>query len=775
MVHYMSSSNVAFAQKSLAQLPQGKGAALCWLSGRIQSADIPAFLLVPVKKWREKPSEVQEVCEKTFGGVRVAVRSDAAIEDGLLASHAGEFRTVLDVCIGQLAPAVDEVVSSLPGHAADGVIIQRMAPLPRYVGVASTHRIADGAPWYCIEWAEHDTASVTGGRANGRQVCVARDAADALVAEPFKSPEALALRLLKEVEDVAGNLPLEIEFVLCEGKRHSLTAHLLQMRPLATPRHWPAPGGRPGRGRLPSLHFLRVADQEPGVEGSGTVLSLMADWNPAELIGAHPRPLALSLFKELIADGVWWQARARLGYAPVPVPHIPLLRVLRGRPFVDVRRSANSLVPAGLEPATRARLVDHWVRSLCQEPALHDKVEFRIFRSVQDFGLGQWEDSGLSRQAHMQWKACLRALTAGLIGTTSGTALEFWSRIVSGLERDVLAGWTWGKLLDRCREGTLAFAALARLAFAGESQLRSAVVRGALTADRALSLRAAARRSFPSSTHTAANSGHLRPGTFDITQPAWSGYGDAPETLAGSRALTETFVLRAHEIRALESLLQEAGLPHCSSQWITFVQRSASAREWAKFVFSRHLSAALEDIATLAKDVGMDREQSSWLTLAQLRRGMELSPRDRSVLWLRWADRARQVHAQEARLVTGPVLRTVRDRDIADSLGALPNFVGVKTVRGPLVLLDDPAPRGLPELLGAVVLVSKADPGFDWLFGRGVVGLITEWGGANSHMAIRCAEFGLSAAIGCGPSVYASARLSRSATIDPGAQSLWLA
>ena len=27
---------------------------------------------------------------------------------------------------------------------------------------------------------------------------------------------------------------------------------------------------------------------------------------------------------------------------------------------------------------------------------------------------------------------------------------------------------------------------------------------------------------------------------------------------------------------------------------------------------------------------------------------------------------------------------------------------------------------------------------------------MTEYGGANSHMAIRCAEFGLPAAIGCG-------------------------
>ena len=30
------------------------------------------------------------------------------------------------------------------------------------------------------------------------------------------------------------------------------------------------------------------------------------------------------------------------------------------------------------------------------------------------------------------------------------------------------------------------------------------------------------------------------------------------------------------------------------------------------------------------------------------------------------------------------------------------------------------------------------------------IGLITKYSGANSHMAIRCAEFGIPAAIGCG-------------------------
>jgi len=32
--------------------------------------------------------------------------------------------------------------------------------------------------------------------------------------------------------------------------------------------------------------------------------------------------------------------------------------------------------------------------------------------------------------------------------------------------------------------------------------------------------------------------------------------------------------------------------------------------------------------------------------------------------------------------------------------------------------------------------------------------LITRFGGANSHMAVRCAELGLPAAIGCGDQIF---------------------
>ena len=51
-------------------------------------------------------------------------------------------------------------------------------------------------------------------------------------------------------------------------------------------------------------------------------------------------------------------------------------------------------------------------------------------------------------------------------------------------------------------------------------------------------------------------------------------------------------------------------------------------------------------------------------------------------------------------------------------------------------------------------MIERADPGYDYLFTYSILGLITKYGGANSHMAIRCAELGLPAVIGCGPKLF---------------------
>ena len=74
----------------------------------------------------------------------------------------------------------------------------------------------------------------------------------------------------------------------------------------------------------------------------------------------------ISLYRHLITDSIWQEARAEMGYQPVP--STPLMLTLGGQPYIDVRASFNSFLPAGLPTETRERLVDAWLDRLETNP-----------------------------------------------------------------------------------------------------------------------------------------------------------------------------------------------------------------------------------------------------------------------------------------------------------------------------------------------------------------------------------------------------------------------
>ena len=81
------------------------------------------------------------------------------------------------------------------------------------------------------------------------------------------------------------------------------------------------------------------------------------------------------------------------------------------------------------------------------------------------------------------------------------------------------------------------------------------------------------------------------------------------------------------------------------------------------------------------------------------------------------------------------------------------NFVGKKIITGSVfVLLKDS--KNKIDLNNRIIFIENADPGYDFIFSHKILGLVTKFGGTNSHMAIRCAENGIQAAIGIGEKLF---------------------
>ena len=108
---------------------------------------------------------------------------------------------------------------------------------------------------------------------------------------------------------------------------------------------------------------------------------------------------------------------------------------------------------------------------------------------------------------------------------------------------------------------------------------------------------------------------------------------------------------------------------------------------------------------------------------------------------------------------------------IHDSKGAyiapfqfnLPYFITKKRISGEILNLQFEKNK---KINNKIILIENADPGYDWIFTYKIKGLITKFGGINSHMAIRCREFNLPAAIGCGEQIYKNIIISKKIIMD---------
>ncbi|MCG5541849.1 MULTISPECIES: PEP/pyruvate-binding domain-containing protein [unclassified Halorhodospira] len=771
-----------------------KAETLSRLQGMVCNAVIQDQVACTVAEWRAEPEAVLGRVRERFAEQRLVVRSSARSEDSFHASNAGGYDSVLNVDpMTGLAEAVARVVASY-GEAVtddDQVLIQPMVPDVRLSGVAFTRTLEHGAPWYVVNYeTSGDTEAITSGASGDHHTLLLRR-------EAGEAPPQLGalVAALREIEGLLGYDALDVEFAV-DGAG---TVHILQVRPIAVDAKGNELDDDAFDTAMASAHhaWQTLAPAPPHLPGDAPPLfGVMPDWNPAEIIGTAPGALAASLYRYLVMDEVWAVQRAEYGYRDVRPA--PLLATFAGHPYVDVRASFASFLPASLPDALAGRLLNFYLDWLRERPELHDKVEFEVVPTCLAPGFEGWERrlrdaGGFSAEEVAQLREGLRAITARAFERCDADlaridalgrrfdALMADDRLVP-LERARL-------LLDDCRRlGTLPFAHLARSGFVAVTLLREAEACGIISGE--------ARESFLSTVHTVSHEltadaraaadgamewaafvaryGHLRPGTYDITSPR---YDADPERFL--RPLVEhareATLEEAEpgpwqaERTAFSAALGELGLP-CEPELVErFLRRAIEGREYAKFVFSRNLSAALEALAEVGAAYGLDREQVGDLPLDEL---LALRTTARSGEAIAGHLRLRAEEEAEARRLAAacelpPLLTREAELD-AFVIGAdRPNFIGSGTVTADcLDLSEHPADTAL-EVAGRIVLIPQADPGYDWLFGQGIAGLVTLYGGANSHMAIRAAEFGLPAAIGIGDQRYRELARARVLELSP--------
>lgn len=749
------------------------------LSQILKVGKVLPSVIVSTEKWQNEPSLVLTKITSAFGKAPLVVRSSSLSEDNHETTGAGKFTSILNVSPSHLTEAIEKVIQSYKTAEQQQVLIQPYLEKVKYCGVVFTRLLDSFAPYFLVNYALNDTEAVTSGK-EAKQFIVSHTS-EARLPEPW----AKLLLAVKEVMDVTNNTALDIEFAVSDSNE----IYILQTRRLYTSEKQKFSDEDYDAAQKTFVkRFNRFSKSLPHLAGERTILGDMPDWNPAEIVGDRPYSLAYSIYRFLITDDTWHKARTLLGYYDVSPGE--LMVSIGKKPYIDARLSFNSLTPAQLSTNLREKLVNFYLNKLEQDPSSQDKVEFEIlwtcFNTSLENDLQQLSDSELSIEEAKELFNCLKSLTSNLLNNFDQHSKQA-EQAVKGMHarRNLVLDNLLSKdsdtteyfqsahiLLDSCKNnGALWFSVMARLAFVARSIFLALEKSSFLDKNRldkffeSVSTVATdfCKQTDLSSTEFIDKFGHLRPGTYDICAPRYDqiyGSGAVKFSRTSFEPVTENlsdFSFTNQETSLINEALRKEGLDWDVSILKNFYDRSTKAREEIKFEFSRNLSDALEFIAIGGEKLGITREQLQFLhfrTILKFRNPEDTNNTSLKQSLLSEISKREKVRDIATTIPLPAVIMSADNFYFSEEISSRPNFITNKQVSGQIVFATTAKELVEKDISGKIVLIENADPGYDWIFSKGPLALITKYGGAASHMAIRCSEFKLPAAIGVGNLLY---------------------
>ncbi len=734
------------------------------LQNILQSALILPFVITSLNDIKHNKKTVLSNI-KNLNTKSLIVRSSSSCEDSTYQSFAGAFLSLSHIPNTQscILEAIKKVGDSMLSHD-DEILIQPMLQNITLCGVAFSIDKENSAPYYTISY---DKSGLNDGVTSGKNTEIVHFCHYRHAPLPADTSMASVVALIRELEQLFNTQSLDIEFAFSEKK-----LYCLQVRPLVMkdkPNLYSCVTEHALSRLSKRIDFLNQA--HPHILGKRAIYGVMPDWNPAEMIGLKPKRLALSLYKEIITDNIWAYQRDNYGYRNLR--SYPLMHSFLGIPYIDVRISFNSFIPKKLDENIARKLVDYYLETLAAAPQLHDKIEFEIIFSCYDLNtpakLKKLLSHGFNDNEIKRIEFALLELTNSILNPTNGlyhkdlTRAELLSSRYDAIMNANLSIYDriyW--LIEDCKRfGTLPFAGIARAAFVSMQILNALVEIDFLTQEEKdcflLSLNTISKELTRDIQQLKNNNkeeflqkyGHLRAGSYDILSPRYDeSFETYFENIQHSKATQNQeciFHLEEIRLKELKKLLNENGLHIEPKDLFIFFKETIQGREKVKFAFSKLLSQSLKLIKELGENLGISAEDMAHLDIKNI---LSLysslykdSPKERLLNEIR-------AHKEEFKLTTAlklpPLILKGADVFSFYAPKISPNFITQKSVFAQTATQND------RDIKGKIILIPSADPGFDYLFTKDIVGLITCYGGANSHMAIRASELGLPSVIGVG-------------------------
>lgn len=740
---------------------------------RLQKSVIPKFFKYSVEEWIADKDRIIKVLLKKLNK-KIIIRSSYILEDSEKNSMAGEFEGFSNVkntkenifeSVKNLIKQYKKKSKKKLHYLKSEIIFQNMVLNTRLSGVLTNFCIKDGSFYYVINYDDvsGSTDSVTSGsKTGGRVINIFRDDTTGVRSQKLKK----VIESTKEIEIKIGVKPIDLEFAIDKNGN----VNIFQIRPLTTSKNWKKISSTKLKKTLNENKKLFVEINKINKRyGNLPIFGLMPDWNPAEMIGYQPNDLSYSIYKEIITDNAWSTARKEMGYKKVSRP---LMYKFTGKPYIDARLSFYSLIPNNISNNISKKIVNHWSKILMSKPYLHDKIEFEI----ADGGYDAFTKSKVMNNykflktfERKKYYQSLKLLTDTQI---KNFEQEFFtnnqkladlehSRILlveSFLNKKSNFNYLMANFLKKIKiNGIIPFAKYARNAFIAKKILNSLKNKNYISLGKTnkifnslntitsqfLSLSKTKNKNLKNRLFFENLFYHLRAGTYDITvKRAISSIKERKinnlQSILSFKNSSK-ILLSSEEIKSIDNFLKKNHFKFNATKLYNFIVLSLKLRENSKFIFTRALSDYLQIIEKLGKKKSLNVEKLCNYEIRDILKILN--------------DKKKDIKSKNERdlntICKLPYLITnSSDFFVASILISKPNFITENKVISKIFHLKKG--QNTNQIKDKIVLIENADPGFDWIFNYKIKGLITKYGGVNSHMSIRCHELNIPAAIGLG-------------------------
>lgn len=743
---------------------------------------VPKFFYFKKKTFLNSKSKIIKKIKLNFK-TDIIIRSSAKNEDSNFSSNAGHYDSfiVRKKNFFDLEKKIFILINKFK-NKNDEIIIQKFIDKPDIAGVLFTKDKDTNSNYYNLSYDNSKkTYLITSGINNPTIKSVTIYKNTKLLPKNFKKLIQTSLSL----EKLFKNDRLDIEFNIKNNK-----LHILQCRPLL---------GVKKKVNSETLEkvkinlikkFKKINTKNETLAGKKTILSNMSDWNPAEIIGKKPSNLSLSLYSELVTNSIWAKQRFDYGYQDVR-PNKLMLNIA-GSPYIDLRVDFNSFLPSKLNRKISEKIINFQINKINRKPHLHDKVEFKVINSCYDFNLEKKvnEISSLTQSEKKIYIKKLFELTNNILNPKNKFIKKEIEKIENLKKRiDLIKKSNLSHIqkiyyfVNDCKNfGTLPFAGIARCAFISKSLLDSLEYRkllsknelekfylGINTISKEINsefINAKKTKNFKKFIN---DYGHLRPSTYSIIEKNYKdnlfGYFSKTETIQNNRSRKNKFILDKKKHAKINKLFNEKKISINFNQFLKFAKLSIEKREYLKLIFSKSINEIFLSLKDLAKEININYHDFQHLDIDLILKAFHnLEQENLKKIILRNININKKSVRFSKNILLPDVINNVTNFEIFHDLDCKENYITSKSTVGEIFELNKS--KQLKNLKNKIILIENADPGYDFIFSYKLKGLITKYGGSNSHMAIRCMELGLPAIIGVGDKIYNQLSNSKKVFID---------